>query len=294
MKQERKGELFTFVGAVLTSFFPILTILSYKSIPSMISLTVSTFVASIFFLIVLIYKKKLSELKNPILWKYIVGIVFFISILYWAFYYLGLTRTTSGNASIIALFEVCTSYVFFNLFKKEQFSLESKIGTALMVVGAVVVLAPNFSVLNRGDFLVFIATFCAPVGNWLQQKATKISSTETILFLRNIVATPFLLLLAYVLGQHLEIHQIKASIIFLILNGVLVLGLAKAFWVEGIARISVTKANALNSIGPLFTLFFAFIIFQQIPTIWQCASLVLFFFGVLLLTDNLKLKLRHA
>ncbi len=70
----------------------------------------------------------------------------------------------------------------------------------------------------------------------------------------------------------------------------MILGLAKALWVEAIARISVTKANALNSIGPLFTLFFAFMIFHQVPTIWQSTSLIFFFFGVLLLTENLKLK----
>ena len=287
-KEERSGELFVYVGAVLTGLFPILTILSYKIIPSMISLTVSTFLASIFFLIIVIYKKKLSELKNPLLWKYMIGIVHFISILYWAFYYLGLTRTTSGNASIIALFEVCTSYLFFNLFKKEPFSFESKLGTALMVLGALIVLAPNFSVLNLGDLFVLIATFCAPIGNYLQQKATRISSTETILFLRNIIAAPFILLIAYLLGQHLHFNQVKDSFIFLVLNGVLVLGLAKAFWVKGIARISVTKANALNSLTPLCALLFAWLVFHQIPTIWQIAALVPFIFGVLLLTNHIK------
>jgi len=294
MKKEHTGELFTFSGAVLTAFFPIITILSYKIIPSMFSLAISTLLTSIFFLAYMVYKKKLSELKNPILWKYMIGIVFFISILYYVFYYFGLTKTTSGNASIIALFEVCTSYIYFNLFRKEQLTFESKVGIILMVLGAVVVLAPNFSVLNLGDLFVLIATFCAPIGNYLQQKASHISSTETILFLRSILATPFLFIFAYMLGQHLQIHQIKDSIIFLLFNGVLILGLAKAFWVEGISRISVTKANALNSIGPLFTLFFAFIIFHQIPTIWQSCSLIFFFFGVLLLTENLKLKLRHA
>ena len=159
-----------------------------------------------------------------------------------------------------------------------------------MVLGALIVLLPNFSVLNQGDLFILIATIIVPIGNYFQQKATKISSTETILFLRSILAVPFLFLFAYVLGQHVQIHQIKESFLFLLFNGIIILGLAKAFWVEGIGRISVTKANALNSIGPLFTLFFAFMIFHQIPTIWQTTSLLFFFFGVLLLTNNLKFK----
>ncbi len=61
-----------------------------------------------------------------------------------------------------------------------------------MVFGAVVVLIPNFSVLNAGDLFILLATIFVPIGNYLQQKATKISSTETILFLRSILAAPFL------------------------------------------------------------------------------------------------------
>ncbi len=294
MKPEHKGELFTFGGAIIWSFFPIITILSYIELPSMISLALSTFFVSIFFLVIVIYKKKFSELKNPLLWKYIFWIVFSIGILYYVFYYFGLTKTTSGNASIIALFEICTSFLFFNLIRKEPFSLESKIGATLMVIGAVIVLAPNFSSLNLGDLFILIATFCAPIGNFFQQKATKTFSIESILFLRSIVAAPLILLIAYIFGQHLVLQQIKESFWFILLNGFIILGLSKAFWLEGIARISVTKANALNSIGPLFTLFFAFIIFHQIPTIWQSTSLFFFFFGVLFLTENLKLKYNHG
>jgi len=290
MKKERLGETFIFSGAIIWSLFPIITIMSYKGVPSMISLTISTFLASIFFLIIVIYKKKLPELNNMLLWKYTVGIVFFIGILYYTFYYFGLTKTTPGNASIIGQFEIFTSFLFFNIFRKENFSLESKIGSILMVLGAIIVLAPNFSSINWGDMFILIATFCAPIGNFLQQKAKRISSTETILFLRSIAATPFLFFIAYMFRQNLIIDQVKESFVFLILNGVFILGLSKIFWLEGISRISVTKANALSSITPLLTLIVAFIVLKQIPTFWQIASLVPFFFGVLLLTDNLKLR----
>jgi drug/metabolite transporter (DMT)-like permease len=59
---------------------------------------------------------------------------------------------------------------------------------------------------------------------------------------------------------------------------------------EGIARVAVTKAGALTSVAPLFTLLFAWLIFHQAPTIWQISSLLPFFFGILLLTGNFKLK----
>jgi len=294
MLQERKGELFIFGEVALWSLFPVITVLSYKAVPSMISLTISTFLSSIFFFFIVLYKNKLYELKNLLLWKYSAYTVFFIGILFYVFYYFGLTKTTPGNASIIILFEIFSSYLFFQVIRKESFSLESKIGSILMLVGAIIILSPNFSSVNFGDLFILIATFFAPIGNFFQQKAKTIASTETILFLRSILATPFLLGIAYIFGQHLQINQLKESFLFLILNGFILLGLSKIFWLEGISRISVTKANAIGSMGPLFTLFVAWLLLHQIPTVWQIASLLPFFFGVLLLTNNLKLKSSHA
>ncbi len=154
MKEERKGEAIIFIEAALWGLFPIITVLSYKSVPSIISLAFSTFIASIFFFILVAYKKNLHELKNPLLWKYTLYIVFFIGILYYAFFYLGLTTTTAGNASIIALFEILTSYAFFHVMRGENFSLESKIGSFFMVAGAVIVLAPNYSSIH--PYLCFL------------------------------------------------------------------------------------------------------------------------------------------
>ena len=256
----------------------------------MISLTVSTFLAALSFFAVVFFRGKLGELKNPLLWKYIIGIVLSIGVLYYVFFYLGLTKTTPGNASIISLFEVFTSYVLFHVIRKEHFSLESKVGSVLMVLGAFIVLLPNFSSFNSGDLFILIATFCAPLGNLLQQKAKLISSTETILFLRSIVAVPFLFLVAYLFGQSLEIGQLKESIWFLVFNGLVIFGLSKILWIEGIVRMPVTKALALTSLAPLFTLFIAWLVLEQAPTVWQIASLAPFFFGVLLLTDNWRFK----
>jgi len=294
MTKERTGELFIFGAAVFGGLLPIIAVLSYRGVPSIISLAISTFLSSIFFLAIILYKRKLHELKNLLLWKYVFFIVVFIGILGYGFYYLGLTRTTPGNAAIIGLSEIFTSYIFFNLIRKEHFSFESKVGTVFMVTGALIVLAPNFYYLNFGDFFILIANFCWPIGNLFQQKAKLISSTETILFLRSLVATPFLFLIAYAFGQHLEFAQVKESLPYLIISGFFLFGVSKIFWLEGISRISVTKANATHSLAPLVTLFFAWIILHQVPTIWQITSFLPFFFGVLLLTNNLKLKQEYA
>ena len=290
MTKEHKGELFIFSGALAWSIFPVITVLTFKSLPSLISLALGTFIAALAFLAIVIYRKKLHELNNLLLWKYTLGIVIFIGVIFYILIFYGLTKTSAGNASIIGLFEVYTSYILFHIIRKDPFSLESKIGSALMILGAIIVLAPNFQEFNQGDLFILLATFFPPLGNLFQQKAAQIASAESILFLRSIISAPIILMIAYGFKQTLQIGQVQDSLIFLLLNGIFLLGLSKILWIEGIARISVTKSNALSSIAPLFTLLFAWLILSETPSLWQITSLIPFFLGTLLLTDNLKLN----
>jgi drug/metabolite transporter (DMT)-like permease len=64
------------------------------------------------------------------------------------------------------------------------------------------------------------------------------------------------------------------------------LGLSKLLWIEGIHRISVTKASALSSMSPLLTLLFAWLLLGNVPSIFQLVSFIPMFFGVLLLSQN--------
>jgi len=287
--EERKGELFIFSEAVLWSFFPIVTVLTYSALPSLASLAWSTLFAAMSFGALVLYRKTWRELLNPILWRYIFFIVLFLGVLFYYFFFTGLSKTTAGNAGIIALFEIFTSFLFFHVLRDETISRDHKLGALLMVVGAIIVLAPNFSSIKTGDFFILAATFCAPWGNLFQQRARKIASSESILFLRSILSVPILFVLAAALGASAPLDSVKSSLPFLIINGAVLLGFSKILWIEGIHRISVTKANALNSITPLLTLLLAWPILHEIPSAWQLFSLIPLLVGTLLLTNQIKI-----
>ena len=156
----------------------------------------------------------------------------------------------------------------------------------LMIVGALIVLYPALQKFKGGELLILAAAFIAPFGNFYSQRARKLVSSETILFIRSFIASAFLLFFCLILKQDLSFLNIKDSLIFLVINGVLMLGLTKIFWIESIHRISITKANALSSMAPLFTLFFAWVFLKDIPTIWQLLSFIPMFFGILLLSTT--------
>jgi drug/metabolite transporter (DMT)-like permease len=183
--------------------------------------------------------------------------------------------------------ELFFSYLLFNVWRKESFSAGHTFGALLMLAGAVIILYPKQGlVFHGGDFLVLAATACAPIGNFYQQKLRKLVSSETIVFLRSIFAIPVFFALAFALKVNPSFAAIQKSFWFLAINGIIILGVSKLLWMEGIHRISVTKANALSSIAPLFTLLFAYIFLHQSSTIWQLTAFIPLAGGLLLLTHD--------
>jgi drug/metabolite transporter (DMT)-like permease len=292
MREKRNGEVLVFAHCIVWAFFPIVAKLTYDSIPALAAYAWGTFFAAIFFGGVLLVRGRLGELRNPLLWRYGAGSALAIGVLFYGLYYVGLNFTTAGNASIIVLFEVFTSFVFFNIFRREAISREHILGGILMVLGASIVLAPNFSHLNPGDFLILAATFATPLGNLFQQKGRRIASGESVMFLRYAMTAPIAFALAAGSGALSAATYTGTALIYLALNGMFILGIAKLFWIEAIHRISVTKGVALESISPFFTLVFAWFILKDAPTVWQLASLVPLVLGVFLLTDLFTFSVR--
>ena len=154
-----------------------------------------------------------------------------------------------------------------------------------MIAGAFIVLYPNKTSLNIGDLLILSAAFVAPMGNFFQRRARTKVNSETMMFVRSVLAFPVLLVMALVIDPPNNLLGINDSLPFLLVNGIVLFGLSKILWIEGIHRISVTKANALSSITPIITLFFAWLILKDMPTVWQLASFAPLATGMYLLTS---------
>ena len=84
--------------------------------------------------------------------------------------------------------------------------------------------------------------------------------------------------------------QILNSLWFLFINGFILFGLSKIFWVEAIHRITITKANTLGAITPALTMVFAFLILKDIPTIWQIMGFIPMFIGIYIVSELRNIK----
>ncbi len=266
--------------------FPVITVLSFNTLPPLISLAGSVIFSAIFFLPLVHYKKQWRQTLNWPALQDILWMTLFIGVLYYTLFFWGLKFTSPGNASIIGLTEVFFSFLFFHAWKKEYISLAHIAGALLVLAGAVIILSPNLTAFYKGDLLILAASAIAPFGNFFQRRARQKVSTEIIMLVRGVVSGIAILLLAFLFRQNFTASGLRDSLPFLLINGLFLFGLGKVLWIEGIHRISVTKANALSAIAPLLTLFFAFLILRQPPTGWQLTAFAPMFFGVILLGKN--------
>jgi len=261
-----KGELSIISHMLLWSLFPIFTIFTFLTLPSLYSASFSTLFAALFFSIVLAYKKKWSELLIKEAWIDIIIASFFIGVFYYGLYFIGLKFTTAGNASIASLMELFFSFLVLGLWGKEKIYLKKVIGAVLMFIGALILLLPKASGINYGDLIIVSATIITPFGNYFMQRARKKVSSITIMFVRSFISSISLFFLALFFFPLPTFTDITSSLIFLIPNGIIFLGLSKILWIEGIHRIQITKANSLSTITPLFTIIFSYFLLKEVIT----------------------------
>lgn len=171
-------------------------------------------------------------------------------------YFLGLEYSSAGNAVIALQMQIFFSFLYFNIWKKEKLDFQHILGIIIMLIAALILLFPKHEGFQIGDLFVVVAVMFPPIGNCFQQKARKKVGSETIMFLRSVISFPFILLLAWSFGSIDPFEKVMDSLPLLMINGFVILGFSKILWIEGIHRISVTKAVSLESVAPFFTLFF--------------------------------------
>lgn len=285
LSDTRSGDLYIYISSLLWAIFPIITVLTYSTLEPLPSLAVSTLFAAAFFSGVMTLRKRWHEIKNITALHDILYVTLFIGVGFYFFVFMALKYTSPGNVALVALLEIFTSYILFNMWKKEEFSARHIFGSILMLCGGIIVLLPNAAIFNIGDFLMVIGVTLAPFGNYFQRRARSQVSSETIMFVRSALTAPIVFVLAFLLGQQFTYADIAGSFWFLAINGLLLLGVTKIFWIEAIHRISITRANALSSISPALTLLLAYIILGQHPTVFQLASFVPLVGGLYLLSS---------
>ena len=287
MQEERKGEIYMLLLSLIESWFPILSLFSIPLIGAIYSYTFAIIIATVIFLSLLVYQKKVPELFQKNALKDLLLTTLFINLLF-VLVFIGLQYTTAGNMAVIIFLQLLFAYLYFNLFGSDKLSPMHTAGAAVMGVGALTVLVPDDLSFNRGDLIILIAAAIAPFANLYQKRARSYVSSETILAFRNVVALPVIFALAYLLEPLPTTENLIKTAPYLLIIGLLVFGLAKVLWIEALHRISITKVSAMLALPPIFTLVFAYFTLDEVPGTRQVLGIIPILIGGYLITRPAK------
>jgi len=283
MKEERKGEIYMLLLSLLESWFPIFSLFSIALIGAMFSFAFSVSIATMIFISLVIYQKKLPELFSKAARKDLLLTTFFINLLF-LLAFTGLQYTTAGNMAVIIFMQLFFAYLYFNVLGEHKLSITHTIGAVIMAVGALLILIPDDLSLNKGDLIIFVSAAIAPFANLYQKRARTYVSSETILAFRNIVALPFIFAIAFATETFPSQEKFQEALPYILAIGFLVLGLSKVLYIEALHRISITKVSAMLALIPLFTLIFAYFTLHEVPNLRQALGIIPILIGGYLIT----------
>lgn len=265
MSREREGEILLILHSFFESWFPIVSAFSIALIGSIYSYAFTLLFAGLAFLMIMFWRGSFIQLNRRSAYLDLILSTTLITTMF-LLIFSGIKYTTAANAAVIIFMQLFFAYLYFNLLGKQPFALKQSLGATLMACGAIILLIPDELSLNRGDLLILAGSSIAPIANLYQKRARAQISSETLLAFRSIVAAPFIFLMAFINEPWNGWDAVRQALPFVLINGLLLMGISKMMWIEAIHRISITKASAMIAFIPLFTMIFAYFTRSEIPT----------------------------
>jgi drug/metabolite transporter (DMT)-like permease len=261
----------------------VLAKIGYATVTPIFSLAVMNSFACLGFCILMICQKRWQELRVKEAYLYIIGNALLSGFLYYILVFIGTQKSSAGNASIILLLEVLFAILILKGKKGERISTRELCGAFLMVIAAAIVGFPEKWVFNSGDILIGLAGIPAVFANICSKQARLHISAVTIMFVRTIIVSLLFWLTTLLFSSMPSLDATFRSLPALFINGFFVIGISRILWIEAINLMPISKANALSSAAPFFTLLAAYFLLGEEPTIRQLTAIVPMVIGLNLL-----------
>jgi len=280
--QQRAGELYAFASVLLWSLFPFLVHRELNPLTPLFTAAFSTLLAVVPLGCVLALRGRWRDLTVRAAWMPMLHATLLIGVLFYGLLFWAARRTSPINISLLALIEVPLSFLLLSSISSERPTRLQTWGAAAMLFGAVVILSPWKARPEPGDIVVIVACLLPPFGNYCAKQARLLVGAETILLVRSAISGLLLLAAAWALEPPPSGALIGAAMPFVLLNGILLMGISKIFWTEALYRLPIPKAVSSFALGPPLTMVLSFALLKQPPTAAQWIALLPVCGGVLL------------
>jgi drug/metabolite transporter (DMT)-like permease len=254
--EEKRGVVLALVSAALWGVFPVMVNRGSHIIPPLKFAAISTLLAAAGSFVYTFLKGRLHELKKKEAYASLLMITLCIVIVPYTLFFIGSSRTSGINTSLLLLSEIIFTLVF-TPFIGEKTTVEKLIGALGVFLGALLILYSGNGKfhLNAGDIMVIASTATYPVGNFYAKKALNQVSPSTILFVRFFLGGLFMVPFAALAEPRPGVSRIILDEWpMLLFTGLILLGAGKIVWYEALCRLDISKAVSLGMTFPFFSL----------------------------------------
>jgi len=282
-----------------------------ETIPPLMIAVIRYFLAIICFFLILKYKEgTLNWQFAKENWKILTLMGLLSVTIYQAGYLIGEIFTAASDASIMVATNAVWVVIFSSIFLKTEFLTWKKIiGTLLAFTAVIIVVgfSPNVDVSNRilGDILILVAAFAYATytvtsryflnktqSNPESYQPSSLWLITWISFFGLLTTTPIALLVSPEYLNPLEYFSVPTRIWF----GITYLAFlstvgAYTFYLEGVKRLSASRAAIFQTLVPLFGVIFSAIFLQeQFDVFIYPFALFLVILGIILVNRNFSQK----
>jgi len=279
-QQEKIGVAFAITGAAMWGIFPVLVNRGTQNIPPIMFAAITTLLAACGSFIYAAIKGKLHELKNKKSYSSLLMVTLCIVIIPYILFFIGSSKTSGINSSLLLLSEIIFTLLFTPLIGEKTTS-KKLIGATGVFIGAILILYNGTFSLNAGDLLIIFSTATYSIGNFYAKKALNDVSPAIILLVRFFLGGFFIFFIALLAESQSNFTQIMLQNWQIVLfTGLVLLGIGKVIWYEGLKRLDISKAISLSMTFPLFSLIVLIAFFNEIPSTYQWAGILVMALGV--------------
>lgn len=283
-KHENKGAVLALLSAAFWGAFPVIVNRGSRRIPPLLFAAFCTLLAAAGAFVYALFKGKLAELRKKDAYAPLLMVTLLIVIIPYTLFFIGSSKTSGLNTSLLLMMEIIFTLLFTH-FIGEKTTWEKLAGGLGVFTGAVLILyngQKGFHV-NSGDLLIIASTVTYPIGNFYAKKALNMVSPAIILFVRFLLGGLFIAAMALffeVKAGTNALGFLHGNWPMLLFTGLVLLGVSKILWYEGLARLDLSKAISLVMTFPLFSLVLLVGIFGERVSRFQWAGAAVMMAGV--------------
>jgi len=204
------------------------------------------------------------------------------------FLLLGLTMTTSANASLLNNFEIVATAIIALLFFKEAISARLWLGILFVTLSCMLLSFEDTSgfQFHTGSLFVILACVCWGIENNCTRKLSSKNPLQIVL-IKGIFSGIGSLIIGFICGE--RIHFLWAIPLVLLL-GFAAYGLSIYFYVYAQRILGAARTSTYYAVAPFIGVLLSFIIFRELPGVLFIAALALMIIGAWLSSQDKPLK----